>query len=134
ADRECLLDLLEDDRLRQQVALAAVAGAAVEGAEVAVRVADVRVIQVPVDDERDLVRVRLPVPELVRDAADRDEVARAEELGRVVVVDPLTEERLVEHGVDAGGGRAHARTPSRTNRSSGTCASSPTSRAISRNV
>jgi hypothetical protein len=38
AERQCLLDLLEDDRLRQQVALALVAGAAVEGAEVAVGV------------------------------------------------------------------------------------------------
>ena len=53
ADRERLLDLLEDDRLREQVALGAVARAAVEGAEVAVGDADVRVVDVPVDDERD---------------------------------------------------------------------------------
>ena len=53
AERERLLDLLEDHRLRQQVALAPVAGAAVEGAEVAVGDADVRVVDVAVDDERD---------------------------------------------------------------------------------
>src|SRR5207247_9639107 len=40
ADRKRLLDLLEDHRLRQEVALAPVARAAVEGAEVAIRVAD----------------------------------------------------------------------------------------------
>src|SRR3954468_23805796 len=53
AERERLLDLLEDHRLRQQVALTAVAGAAVEGAEIAVGDADVRVVDVPVDDKRD---------------------------------------------------------------------------------
>ena len=53
AERERLLDLLEDHGLRQQVALALVAGPAVEGAEVAVGDADVRVVEVPVDDERD---------------------------------------------------------------------------------
>ena len=57
ADRERLLDLLVDDRLREEVALGAVAGPAVEGAEVAVGDADVRVVDVPVDDERDPVRV-----------------------------------------------------------------------------
>src|SRR5712691_8287480 len=57
ADRERLLDLLEDDRLRKQVALARVERQAVEGAEVAVRVADVRVVEVAVDDERDARRV-----------------------------------------------------------------------------
>ena len=58
AERERLLDLLEDHRLRQQVALAPVAGAAVEGAEVAVGDADVRVVEVAVDDERDARRGR----------------------------------------------------------------------------
>ena len=57
ADRERLLDLLVDHRLRQQVPLAHVARAPVEGAEVAVGDADVRVVEVPVDDERDLRRV-----------------------------------------------------------------------------
>ena len=52
ADREGLLDLLVDDGLRQQIALARVARPAVERAEVAVRDADVRVVEVPVDDER----------------------------------------------------------------------------------
>ena len=69
------------------------------------------------------------------DAADRDEVARAEERDRVLVGDPLAVARLLEH---LGDGRlrddGHAGTSCRTNRSSGTCSSSPTSRAISRNV
>src|SRR3569833_2997961 len=77
ADRERLLDLLEDDRLRQQVALSHVAGRAVERAEVAGGLADVRVVEIAVDDERDPLRIVLPVAELVRDAAARDEVARA---------------------------------------------------------
>ena len=58
AERERLLDLLVDHGLRQHVALARVARAAVEGAEVAVGDADVRVVDVAVDDERDLVRDR----------------------------------------------------------------------------
>src|SRR5919198_1069060 len=73
ADRERLLDLLEDDRLGEEVALVAVARAPVEGAEVAVRVADVRVVQVPVDDERDAGRIGAAAAEFVRRAADRDE-------------------------------------------------------------
>src|SRR5439155_11324859 len=81
AARERLLDLLEDDRLREQVALVAVAGAAVEGAEVAVRVADVRVVEVPVDDERDAGRVDLALADLLRGPADPDEVAGAEQRG-----------------------------------------------------
>ena len=134
AERERLLDLLEDDRLRQQVALVAVARAAVEGAEVAVGDADVRVVQVPVDDERDAVRVGLAAAQLVRDAADRDEVARVEERDRLVVGDALAGERLVE---DLGDGRPRVMprpAPAATKRSSGTWSSSPTSRAISRNV
>src|SRR3954462_1562056 len=83
AECERLLDLLEDDRLRQEVALARVAGPAVEGAEVAVRDADVRVVEVPVDDERDLIRVVPPVAHFARGAADRDEVSRAEEADSV---------------------------------------------------
>src|SRR5438874_532432 len=51
AECEGLLDLLEDDRLRQEIALPAVARPAIEGAEVAVGDADVRVVDVPVDDE-----------------------------------------------------------------------------------
>ncbi len=77
------------------------------------------------------------VADLVRDAADRDEVARAQERDRVVVGDPLAVERLLEHLVDGRdrlGGDRHAATSSRTNRSSGTWSSSPASRAISRNV
>ena len=96
ADRERLLDLLVDDGLGQEVRLALVARAPVEGAEVAVGDADVRVVQVPVDDERDLRRVGQAVADLVRDAADRDEVARAEQRDRVLVRDPLAVERLLE--------------------------------------
>ena len=111
ADRERLLDLLEDDRLRQQVALAAVARAAVEGAEVAVGDADVRVVEVPVDDERDPVGIGLAAAQLVRDAPDRDELARAEQRDRLVVGDPLAVERLGEDLLDrAGLDRGHAST------------------------
>ena len=39
------------------------------------------------------------VADLVRDAADRDEVARAEERDRVLVGDALAVERLVEDRV-----------------------------------
>src|SRR5262249_54221655 len=96
AERERLLDLLEGDRLRPQGALACVAWAAIEGAEVAVRVADVRVVEVPVDDERDPVRVGFAVAQLVRRAPDGDEVARLEELDRFGVGDALAVERLRE--------------------------------------
>ena len=141
AERERLLDLLEDDRLRQEVALALVARPAVEGAEVAVGDADVRVVEVPVDDERHPRRVVEPVAELVRDATDRDEVAGAEERDRVLVRDPLAVERLrratVATSVTAGsverdasrrhlaaartGARARARARRRRGPSRGTC-------------
>ena len=73
------------------------------------------------------------------DPADRDEVARAQQRDRVVVGDPLAVERLLEDVVDGGATRLGAcavtpATSSRTKRSSGTWSSSPTSRAISRNV
>ena len=96
ADRERLLDLLVDHGLRQEIRLALIARAPVERAEVAVGDADVRVVQVPVDDERHLRRVVQPVADLVRDAADRDEVARAKQRDRVLVRDPLPVERLLE--------------------------------------
>ena len=64
--RERLLDLLVDHRLRQQVALARSPGPPVEGAEVAVGDADVRVVEVAVDDERDPRRVGAAGAELVR--------------------------------------------------------------------
>src|SRR5438270_13823443 len=79
AERERLLDLLEDDGLRQQVALARVAGLAVERAEVAVGVTDVRVVEIAVDDESDPLGIVLAIADLVRDAADGDEIARMEE-------------------------------------------------------
>src|SRR5256886_2522174 len=97
AEGERLLDLLEDDRLRQQVALALVAGPSVEGAEVAVGDAHVRVVEVAVDDERDALRVVQPVADLVRGAADGDEITRAEELDGVLVHDPLARDRLLEY-------------------------------------
>jgi hypothetical protein len=75
ADSERLLDLLEDDRLRQHVALTPVAGRAVEGAEVAVGDADVRVVQVAVDDERDPRWVGAAVAQLVCGAPHGHEVA-----------------------------------------------------------
>src|SRR5215218_9009638 len=127
AERDRLLDLLEDDRLRQQVALARVARAAVEGAEVAVGVADVRVVEVPVDDERDPRRVGLAVADLVRDAADRDEVAAPEELDSVLVADALAGERFFQRS-------GHATFTPFTKRNSGTSSRSPSSRASSRNV
>src|SRR5215210_644166 len=121
ADRERLLDLLEDDRLGQQVALARVARAAVEGAEVAVRVADVRVVEVSVDDERDPRRVALAVADLVGDAADGHEVAAAEELECVLVGDAVTRASLLQ--------RDHATLTPLTKRNWGTSSSSPASRA-----
>src|SRR3954463_8419313 len=129
AERERLLDLLEDDRLRQQVAVARVAGAAVEGAEVAVGDADVRVVDVAVDDEGDALRVGAAPPQLVRGAADRDEVARPEQRDRLRLGDPVAVERLLEDrgGGGAGGRRRHQTVASAvTNRSSGTSSSSPT--------
>src|SRR2546425_12382687 len=71
-ERERLLDLLEDHRLGQQVALARVAGSPVEGAEVAVGDADVRVVEIAVDDEGDAVRVVQAGGGPVRPAAPRD--------------------------------------------------------------
>jgi hypothetical protein len=101
AQRERLLDLLEDDRLRQEVTLTPVAGAPVERAEVAVGDADVRVVQVAVDDEGDAGRVDLAVAEYVRSASDGDEIPRVEQRDRVVVRDPLPVERLGEDFRDA---------------------------------
>src|SRR5439155_7917836 len=99
--RDRLLDLLEDDRLRQQVALARIAGTAVEGAEVAVRVTDVGVVEVAVDDERDPVRIGLAVANLVRGAPNGHKVAGLEERERFVVREPFSLERLVEDLRDA---------------------------------
>ena len=137
ADRERLLDLLEDHGLRQQIALARVAGAPVERAEVAVRVADVGVVDVAVDDERHAGRIRPAGTKLVGGMADRDEVARLEQYERVLVGDTLAGERLLEHIWHRHGNRAwHAQagTPSATKRSSGTSVSSSAPWASSRNV
>src|SRR4051812_14135350 len=79
AERERLFDFLEDDRLRQEVALSRVAGTAVEGTEVAVRVANVGVVEIAVDDERDPVGIGPAIPDLVGRTPDSDEVARLEE-------------------------------------------------------
>ena len=76
--------------------------------------------------------------ELVRGAADRDEVARLEQGERLGVGDPLAASALLEDpSVDAaarvdGGHQTVASAP--TKRSSGTSSSSPTSWASSRNV
>src|ERR1700750_195887 len=130
AERERLLDLLEDHRLRQEVTLARVAGPAVERTELAVRVTDVRVVQVAVDDEGDPRRVGLAVAHLVGGAADRARVARVETRQRFAVRDALAVDCLLEN-VD---NHSHATTASRTKRSSGTSSSSPASCASSRNV
>src|SRR5205085_11984153 len=129
ADRERLLDLLEDHRLRQEVALADVARPAVERAEVAVGRADVRVVEVAVDDERDPARVVLAIAELVRDAADIHEPPRPQQRHGVLVRDPLAVERLLEDLVHATAAPFVC-----TKRNSGTVSSSPPSRASSRNV
>src|SRR5215467_6326461 len=138
AERERLLDLLEDDRLREQVALALVARPAVEGAEVAVGDADVRVVEIAVDDERDAFRVMEPVADLVRSASHCDEVARAEELDGILVGDPLARGGPREDLGDGSSlGDAHAIAAPAvvcTKRSSGTVSRSPASRASSRNV
>src|SRR4051812_24395154 len=130
AEGDRLLDLLEDDRLGQEIALPRVSWASVERAELAIRVTDVRVVEVPVDDERDASGVGLPVAKLVGGAPDRDEVTRLEQRRRVLVRDPIAVEPLPQDGVRL----AHPPTASRTKRSSGTSSSSPLSRASSRKV
>ena len=96
AESQRLLDLLEDHRARQHVALAAVPRPAVEGAEVAVGDADVGVVDIAVDDERDLVAVGAAVAHLVGGAADGDEVARAQQRERVVVGETLARQHAIE--------------------------------------
>ena len=138
AERERLLDLLEDDRLRKQVALALVARPTVEGAEVAVGDADVRVVEVAVDDERDALRVAQSIADLVRGAADGHEIAGAQKLDGVLVGDPLAGGRALENLGDGGAlADAHATAAPAvvwTKRSSGTVSSRPASRASSRKV
>jgi len=79
---------------------------------------------------RDLVAIgRAALADLLRGAADGDQVARAKERDGVVLGDPLALERPVEDlGDHAGTGSSW------TKRSSGTWSSSPASRASSRNV
>src|SRR4029079_13043660 len=101
ADRQGLLDLLEDDRLREQVPLGAVARAPVEGAEVAVRDADVRVGDVAVNDERDPDTVRAASSSLVRGLPDRHQVLGLEEGHCLVVGDSLAVQGLVEARLSA---------------------------------
>src|SRR5437773_2008597 len=74
SERERLLDLLEDDGFRQEVALSTVTGPPVEGAEVAIGHAHIRVVDVPVDDERDPVGIGAACAQLARSPADREEV------------------------------------------------------------
>ena len=137
ADRKRLLDLLEDHRLRQQVALARVAGAAIERAEITVRDTEVCVVEVAVDDERDAAGIVLPVADLVCRTADGDEVARAKQRDRVLVGEALAVEHLLEDRRRArlgDGAHATAAPVVETKRSSGTVSSNSWSRAISRNV
>src|SRR5262249_27205648 len=137
-ERERLLDLLEDDRLRQEIALAHVARTPVEGAEVAVGDADVRVVEVAVDDERDLVRVVQPVAHVVCGATDGDEVARAQQLTGVLIREPLAARDPLEDLADRRTRDHHAHATAApvvwTKRNSGTVSSRPASRASSRNV
>src|SRR3954447_10996311 len=129
ADRERLLDLLEDDRLRQQVALGAVSGAPVERAEVAVGDADVRVVEVAVDDERDPASVGSARTELFGGPADRDEVLRLEEGERLGVADPLAFERAIEDGAHTRSGAGSGVPLSRHARHFSTCFTSSFSTA-----
>ena len=84
------------------------------------------------------IRVVQPVAQLVRGAADGDEVARAEELDGVLVGEPLAAEHALEDLARRVGalGDAHATAAPVvwTKRSSGTVSSRPASRASSRNV
>src|SRR5262249_8796272 len=111
---------------------------AVEGAEVAVGDADVRVVEVAVDDERHALRVVKPVADLVRGAANCDEIARAEELGGLLVRDSFARGGFRQDLCDGSPfGDAHATAAPAvvcTKRSSGTVSRSPASRASSRNV
>ena len=136
AQRQRLLDLLEDHRARQGVALAGVTRPPVERAEVAVRVADVGVVQVPVDDERDLIGRRLATAKLVGSPPDRDQLAGREQRACVVVADPLARQRLVEHLGNGAGAHVDGHQATRstsTKRSSGTVSSSPARCASSKN-
>ena len=132
---ERLLDLLEDHGLRQDVALAPIARLAVERAEGAVGLADVRVVDVPVDDEGDLIRIRLAAAQLVGGRADRDEVAAAQQDRGVLGAEPLARERALEDLGDRSGLRldgCHQRIRAASmKRSGGTDAISPRSAASS---
>ena len=97
-DRKRLLDLLEDDRFRQQVPLGAVARPAIEGAEVAVGDANVRVVDVAIDDERDPAGVGASRSERLCRLPDRDEILRLEQRQRLGVGDPFPGERSLENG------------------------------------
>ena len=107
-NRDRLFDLREDDALWKDVALARIARLAVEGAEVAVRHADVRVIDVAVDDVRNLARIRLAIADLIRGGANRDEVARLHQRQGVSVGQPLAREHTIQNlgdgacGIDDG--------------------------------
>ena len=96
AELERLLDLLEDRPASAAGSPRARSRGAVEGAEVAGGDADVRVVDVAVDDERRRGRDRCGGAQLVGGAADGDQVARLEQREGVVVGDPLAVERLVE--------------------------------------
>ena len=114
AERERLLDLLVDHGLRQHVALAGVARPPVERAEVAVGDADVGVVDVAVDDERDLVRVALARTHLVGGATDGHEVARAQQAGGILVGEPGSVEHLLEDGLDGTAGDVDCHVNQRT--------------------
>ena len=95
AQRERLLDLPEDDRLGEDVPLG-IAGKTIEGAEIAVGHTEVRVVDVAINDEGDLVRGRPPVAELPRRATHRDEIAGPQQSHRVVLPEAFAVEGAVE--------------------------------------
>src|SRR5262249_59742335 len=111
---------------------APVAGLPVEGAEVAVRVADVRVVDVAVDNEGDAGGVGPAAAQLVRDAADRDEIVRGEQRQGVGVADPFSVQRFRDHlgnrwPLQQTVAWHQTGASAETKRSSGTRSSSPTS-------
>ena len=103
-NRDRLFDLRENDALRQHVTLARITGLTVEGAEVAVRHADVRVVDVAVDDVRDLARVRLAITNLVRRRTDRDQVARLHQRQGISIRQPLAREHTIQNLGDGASG------------------------------
>ena len=73
---------------------------AVKRAERADDVADVRVIDVAVDDVRDDIGRVVPHPDLVRGQADTDKIVRFQQRGAVVSGQSFARKRPVENRLD----------------------------------